>query len=70
MSKSVEEQKLWEYPSLEWLHRVRERHFEEEKGKPLSQIKPQLSAPAAQVARRLKLKKVHATELSRRRRAG
>ena len=63
MTKRRERQTL-EYPSLEWIHRAREAHYEEEKGKPLTKVDPRLSPAAARLARRLKLKAVRASDLS------
>lgn len=71
MSRQRKAREAWEYPSLEWIHRARELHYEEEQGQSLAQLKPRLSPAAAQVARRLRLKAVRASEISRaRRRAG
>lgn len=68
MPKRGGKRKEWDYPSLEWIHRAREAHYEAERGRPLSKMKPQLSPQAVTVAQRLKLNKTRASELSRTRR--
>lgn len=68
MSKAGTKEAPWEYASLDWIHRARQAHYVEEKGRPLTEIKPRLSPQAAAVARRLRLKRVRASDLSRGRR--
>ena len=65
------QKKEWEYTSLEWIHHVRARIYEKEKGRPLTELTPKLSRQAAAIARRLNLKTIRAADLPiRRRRTG
>lgn len=53
-----------EYPSLKWIHRARERHYDDEKDKALSDLQPTLSPRAAEIAKRLGLRAVRASGLA------
>ena len=47
----------WEYPSLEWIHRVRDEHYKKTKGLPVEAwLQPVNIEKAAQACRRLGLK--------------
>ncbi len=71
MNKKSQRKERCDYPSLEWIHRARARIYEAEKGRPLTELTPELSENAAALARRLKLKTIRAIELpKRRKRAG
>lgn len=61
----------WEYPSLEWIHRVREEIYREERGVPLSRLVPKTSPDVLDLVRRLHLRIVRAGKAGRlRRRTG
>jgi hypothetical protein len=50
-------QKEWEYPSLDWIHRIQEAHYRKTKALPLDAwLKPVAPKKAAQACRRLGLK--------------
>lgn len=47
----------WEFPSLEWIHRIREEHYGKTKGSRLQAwLKPVDPEEAAQACRRMGLK--------------
>jgi hypothetical protein len=47
----------WEFPSLEWIHRIREEHYRKTKGSRLDVwLKPVDPKKAAQACRRMGLK--------------
>lgn len=53
----MEAEKSWESPSLEWIHRVREAHYEETKALPLdSWLRAVDPEEAARACERLGLK--------------
>lgn len=50
-------QKAWEYPSLAWIHRIREAHYRKTKALPLDAwLKPVAPKKAARACRHLGLK--------------
>ena len=59
---STTKQERWEYESLAWIHRARERLYETEQGVPLTDLEPGLSPDAARLASKLRLKRVPAGE--------
>lgn len=69
MSSQKRRVERWEYPSLEWIHRVRAQIYEKERGRPLMEIPSRLSRGAAAIAKRLNLRTIHAQELPIRRRS-
>jgi len=53
----VAERNAWESPSLEWVHRVREEHYQKTKGTPVEVwLKPANPRKVAEAFRRLGLK--------------
>ncbi|MGH7151456.1 MAG: hypothetical protein ACREIU_12200 [Planctomycetota bacterium] len=67
MSKRRRRTEKWEYPSLEWIHKVRETLVREERGVPLT--RPRGPSPvAAEMMARLRLKALRASRLGRRNR--
>jgi hypothetical protein len=68
VSKRKRREEKWDYASLEWIHRVRAKIYEAEKGRPLTELTPRLSQRAAAVARRLNLRVIRGAELPMRRR--
>lgn len=67
MNKKPQRKEKWEYESLEWIHRARAQIYRAEGKRPLTEVAPRLSPGAAALARRLKLKTIHAAELPKRR---
>lgn len=67
MSRVKPRKERWDHASLEWIHRARAQIYEEEKGRPLTELTPGPSRAAAAIAHRLKLRTIAATELPMRR---
>lgn len=71
MSSRKPRKERWDHASLEWIHRARAQIYEEEKGRPLTEMVARLSSRARPIAQRLKLKTIRAGDLPiRRRRTG
>ncbi len=71
MSSWKPRKERWEHASLEWIQRARAQIYEEEKGRPLTELVPRLSSRAQAIVQRLKLKTIRAGELPiHRRRTG
>ena len=68
MSRRRRRTEKWEYPSLEWIHKVREALVREERGVPLIRSRLGPSPVAAEMMARLRLKAIRASKLGRRNR--
>ena len=66
MSERRRRTEKWEYPSLEWIHKVREALVREERGVLITRSGPGPSPVAAEMMARLRLKALRASKLGRR----